>query len=73
MNTLSVARTQAHAPRPARAALAGLAGLKAQLATWSARQRQRAAALALSDAELKDLGISRAQVAFDHNKPFWRG
>lgn len=56
MNTLSIARTPAHPPRAVRAALAALAGLKAQLATWSARQRQRAAALALSDAELKDLG-----------------
>ena len=73
MNTLSIARSPAHAPRPVRAALAALAGLKARLATWAARQRQRAAALALSDAELKDLGISRAQAAFDHNKPFWRG
>ncbi len=73
MNTLSIARTPAHPPRAVRAALAALAGLKAQLATWSARQRQRAAALALSDAELKDLGISRAQAAFDHDKPFWRG
>ena len=78
MNTLTIARTPADAaaraaslgPRPIRAALAGL---KAQLATWSARQRDRRALLALDDAALKDLGISRAQAAFDHNRPFWRG
>jgi uncharacterized protein YjiS (DUF1127 family) len=74
MNTLSIARTPARAASPgARPIRAALAGLKAQLATWSARQRQRAAVLALSDAALKDLGISRAQAAFDYNRPFWRG
>lgn len=46
-----------------------LNGIKARLDAWSARRRERAALLSLGDAELKDLGISRAQALFEYNKP----
>jgi uncharacterized protein YjiS (DUF1127 family) len=73
MNQFTASVHSAPASRPIRAAFAALKGLKRQFATWSARQRERAALLSLSDAELKDIGISRAQAVFEHNKPFWHG
>lgn len=53
--------------RPGRASSV-LDGIKAGLGMWSARRRERAVMLSLSDAELKDLGISRAQALFEYNK-----
>jgi uncharacterized protein YjiS (DUF1127 family) len=49
-----------------------LKGLKEQLTAWRLRQRQRTMLLSLSDAELQDIGISRAQANFETDKPFWR-
>jgi len=40
--------------------------------TWSARSRQRRALAGLDDAMLKDIGLSRADIAFEAAKPFWR-
>ena len=42
------------------------------LVTWSARSRQRRALAGLDDAMLKDIGLSRADIAFEAAKPFWR-
>ncbi len=48
-------------------------GIAARLvATWAERRRQRRALLGLSDAMLKDIGLSRADVMFEGAKPFWR-
>lgn len=54
-------------------------GLRARLARfgcWLAagyrRYRQRRALLALNDALLKDIGISRADAGHEADKPWWR-
>ena len=44
----------------------------AQLGEWAARRRARAALLALDDAALKDIGISRAQALYEFDHPRWR-
>ena len=40
--------------------------------TWVARVRQRRALAGLDDAMLRDVGITRVEVARECNKPFWR-
>jgi uncharacterized protein YjiS (DUF1127 family) len=40
---------------------------------WSARRRQRAALLELSEHMLKDIGIDRGAAYREGRKPFWRG
>lgn len=56
-------------PLGASAILAGvLEGLRNSYAVY----RQRRALLALDDAMLKDIGISRADALQEGNKPFWR-
>jgi uncharacterized protein YjiS (DUF1127 family) len=72
MNQLVLVHRSAPASPPIRTASAMLKGLKEQLAVWRSRQRQRAALLSLSDADLQDIGISRAQANFETNKPFWQ-
>ncbi|MCW9034444.1 MAG: DUF1127 domain-containing protein [Rhodospirillales bacterium] len=42
------------------------------LATWHQRTGQRKALLSLDDRILSDIGISRAQVEQEANKPFWK-
>ncbi|MGH7079342.1 MAG: DUF1127 domain-containing protein, partial [Acetobacteraceae bacterium] len=66
-------------PRPVNGSppfAAGLAsvlrGVKKHWARWLAWRRQRAALMSLSDAELKDIGISRAQASFEFSSPYWR-
>lgn len=39
---------------------------------WYEIRRQRRALLALDEAMLKDIGISRADALQEGNKPFWR-
>jgi len=73
MNQLVIASRSTHPSRPVRVALAAFRGLGEQVTAWRKRQRERAELLALDDAALKDLGISRAQAHFEHGKPFWRG
>ena len=41
------------------------------LAAWWAQRRARAALLSLSDDELKDVGISRAQALYEFDKSSW--
>ena len=36
------------------------------------RRRSRRALLEMSDEQLKDIGLSRADVHFEANRPFWR-
>ncbi len=39
---------------------------------WPERQRQRDRLLELTDAQLRDVGLSRADVRRETGKPFWR-
>jgi uncharacterized protein YjiS (DUF1127 family) len=39
---------------------------------WAERARQRRALLALDEWMLKDIGLSRADVRREYDKPFWR-
>ena len=45
-----------------------LTWLDAQLA----KRQSRRALLEMSDEQLKDIGLSRADVHFEANRPFWR-
>jgi uncharacterized protein YjiS (DUF1127 family) len=40
--------------------------------TWSERVRQRRALRALDEWVLKDIGLSRADVMRESDKPFWQ-
>jgi len=42
------------------------------IVTWLERSRERQALLALDDWVLKDIGLSRADVMRESDKPFWR-
>jgi len=42
------------------------------LREWRRRSRERAELAALDDRSLKDIGLTRADVEFLANKPFWR-
>lgn len=72
MNQLVLARPPGVSPRLLCRLSVVLKDVKAQWAAWRMRQRERAALLSLSDAELQDIGISRAQANFQYNRPFWR-
>jgi uncharacterized protein YjiS (DUF1127 family) len=39
---------------------------------WSERTRQRRQLAALDDRILKDIGLTRADVTSEFDKPFWR-
>ncbi|MBI1244892.1 MAG: DUF1127 domain-containing protein [Alphaproteobacteria bacterium] len=43
------------------------------LAIWQDRARARARLEGLDDSALKDMGLSRADVSREIEKPFWRG
>ncbi len=43
------------------------------LLTWQERAHQRHALALLGNRDLNDLGLSRADVAYETDKPFWRG
>lgn len=51
-----------------RAALAGIGGLL----DWQRRARERQHLAYLSEADLKDVGLSRADILRETDKPFWR-
>ena len=42
------------------------------LLDWQRRARQRAELAALRDSDLKDVGLSRADIAPETRKPFWQ-
>ncbi len=50
-----------------------LAQLGDMVATARRRARDRATLALMEDRELRDLGLSRGTVAYELNKPFWRG
>lgn len=43
-----------------------------QLGLWTARHRQRHQLAALSDIQLKDIGLSRSDIEGEVVKPFWK-
>jgi len=63
---LSIGRTR---PIPRRAT--AVAALRI-LAGWAERARQRRALLTLDDRMLADIGLTRADVRREYDKPFWR-
>jgi uncharacterized protein YjiS (DUF1127 family) len=50
-----------------------LAAAIERLLLWQERARGRRALAALSDAHLKDIGLSRGAAFEEVQKPFWRG
>jgi len=50
----------------------GAKALYKQLKLMSSRAQQRRQLLTLSDEQLDDIGITRAQVFEEVNKPFWK-
>lgn len=49
-----------------------LTGIVDTLDSWMARHRQRRRLAELSDRDLHDIGITRADVWRECQKPFWR-
>jgi uncharacterized protein YjiS (DUF1127 family) len=73
MSQLMVARHPTHSYHPIQAAVATLRRVQRRFARWSARRRAYAQLLSLGDRELQDIGMSRAQALFEHDRPIWRG
>jgi len=55
--------------RSLRAARAAFHAIRERFAAWSARRRARLELLLLSDGELQDIGISRAQALYEFEEP----
>lgn len=53
-------------------AFAPIARLRDLVANWRLRAWERQGLLLLEDRDLRDLGISRGQAAYEASKPFWR-
>jgi len=49
-----------------------IAGLRATLAEWRRRRLARAELARMSDRDLRDLGITRAEAEREAAMPFWR-
>jgi uncharacterized protein YjiS (DUF1127 family) len=47
-------------------------GLIALLKTWWRRARDRQALVTMSDAMLRDIGVTRCDAISEASKPFWR-
>ncbi len=50
----------------------GIVALANTLIVWSERHRQRQALAELDDKMLKDIGLSRAEAAYEFRETFWR-
>jgi uncharacterized protein YjiS (DUF1127 family) len=59
--------------RAARLADKAVASVVAGVLTWQERARDRHRMASLSDAMLRDIGISRADLERECRKPFWLG
>jgi uncharacterized protein YjiS (DUF1127 family) len=51
---------------------AGLVGLFNRVSEWTERRRARAHLYQMPDYILSDIGVSRAEVDAEYEKPFWR-
>ena len=49
-----------------------LALLGETIRTWRERQRQRRELASWNERDLHDVGLSRSDIAFEAEKPFWR-
>jgi uncharacterized protein YjiS (DUF1127 family) len=58
--------------RPVRKPLHPVAAASRMIARWIERSRQRDVLARLDDRALRDVGITRAEVARECEKPFWR-
>jgi uncharacterized protein YjiS (DUF1127 family) len=66
-------RLSGRTPAPAERALGSRAtSLLRHILTWAERIRQRRALQALDEWVLKDIGLSRADVMREYDKPFWQ-
>lgn len=65
-------RTPAPAERGSATGRSGTASLLRYILTWAERARQRRALQALDEWVLKDIGLSRADVMHEYDKPFWQ-
>ncbi len=52
---------------------AGIGRVLGLTATWRRRARDRYALLAMSERDLRDIGVTRFDAAREAAKPFWRG
>ena len=64
----SVMRAHSKQPHPDMT----FATVLATVRVWQQRSRSRSELAAMDDATLRELGITRAQAAFEAAKPFWR-
>jgi uncharacterized protein YjiS (DUF1127 family) len=73
---IAPAQAQRNIARPLRPAERGAATLLCRLSdavlAWSERAGQRRELAALSERELRDIGLNRLDVARETAKPFWR-
>ena len=68
MTTISIK----HGVNPLNYAADGLAHVVYTLHLWHERAKQRRALQALTDDQLRDVGISRPAARVESSKPFWR-
>jgi len=72
-HTTTLTRPASLAPGAGLAPRPGLLTRLVDLALdWSERARARHQLAALTEGELKDIGLSRADVSMETSKPFWR-
>ncbi len=72
MATISLGRGLRSAERPVELMGSAVSRLIRVLVAWQVRAAERVALERLDDAALKDIGLSRADVAGESRKPFWR-
>ena len=65
-------RTSAPGGRAPASSGSRAASLLRRILTWAERIRQRRALQALDEWVLKDIGLSRADVMHEYDKPFWQ-
>jgi uncharacterized protein YjiS (DUF1127 family) len=78
-NTMSIHLLHSRAVRPSspiwkpcRILGEWLESLREVLASWASRSRERNLLAQMSDADLKDIGVSRYDAMMEIQKPFWR-
>ena len=71
MSTMSV-QTVTTMPRPLPRANSVVGRFVGALLVWQARSRERQILAAMDDHALKDIGLTRADVSREIEKPFWR-